>query len=440
MANPNKPKWIDRLARTFGKNSNETEDASTGRRLSRGRRTTGPIAAQSSDNEPPKQAPTVPSNSIYVPIRKSAGKRGILNLPDSAPVHSSQPVASPIPSRRVQSIATSANPLPSPKPPQLKTGTPPAVPSVLPKPNSLNISSAPISNPANRPGPPALSKQRKAAATPPKVKATLTSPTSNTQVVSPIRSWTSPAVPAIVHAKGTSSTPSSNAASATPVAPPQQQIPSAINDPAEIFHPIRVPSRITALPLLGHDNPSFRAQNKAVIKSLVQAKPGLVLRLITPASVQQRHETPLLYNDGKPVPLTTTLRQLKIGIAKQLNIQDIFLPPKATAADVQGVCNCAFARSITENGIWEMLRCRTHDSPYGDCDYPHVTTDKSQDCSVCYVELTEPCEDCRASDSACPLVSNAGCGHTFHYHCYRKHVGGGCPGGCSRSDYPRFSY
>lgn len=224
----------------------------------------------------------------------------------------------------------------------------------------------------------------------------------------------------------------------------QAQAQRPTTPPQEIFRDIQSPSRrqVKAITDTGPSNLSSpRAHNTAVIQDLMQTTPRAIIRLITPASVYQRQDiAPLLYNGGNPIPLSTTLRQLKVGIAQQLGIQDLHLPPKATAADPQHICNCAFAGSIAENGIWEMLRCRIHDSPNGDCDYPHAPTAKSKDCLVCHVGLQDPCEDCSSSDAApCPLVINAGCDHTFHYHCYKKHVGDTCPGGCSRSNLPFWS-
>jgi hypothetical protein len=171
-------------------------------------------------------------------------------------------------------------------------------------------------------------------------------------------------------------------------------------------------------------------------ETVAEAGPRPVIRIITPHSSQQIQEgRPLLYKGGEPVPLaTTTLRQLKVGIAEQLGISNLQLPPPSTAADIRKSCNCAFATSIAENGLWEMLRCRTNETSHEDCDYPHTRVRKDVDCPICLRSLREACEDCQSDQNPdCPLCVNAGCQHTFHYHCYRGYSGDNCPGGCNRS-------
>jgi Anaphase-promoting complex subunit 11 RING-H2 finger len=206
---------------------------------------------------------------------------------------------------------------------------------------------------------------------------------------------------------------------------------SATNSGEKIFRDIHI-----ALPITDSKpaTPSSKLQDPLVIEDIAKINPGVVVRLITPASAQRSDSAlPLLYNEGKKVPLNTTLRELKIGIANLLGIQNLHLPVRATAADRQKSCNCSFATSITENGLWEMLRCRIHDSPDDKCDYPHTAVNKSKVCPLCYVDLAESCEDCSSlNNSTCPLVVNAGCAHTFHYHCYRDYSGDNCPAGCPR--------
>jgi hypothetical protein len=192
---------------------------------------------------------------------------------------------------------------------------------------------------------------------------------------------------------------------------------------------ISEPSSNSAIEVLTVNNPKTG-------EAIVQSNRRLVIRVITPASAQRGHDNhgPLLYNDGKPIPLNTTLRQLKVGISQLLNVQGLRLPSKATAANVSHICNCDFGRSIVESGLWEMLRCRVHDSREGACDYPHSPVQKGTSCIICHIALTDPCEGCEDSTlDGCPLVVNAGCNHTFHHHCYRGTSNETCPGGCGRS-------
>jgi hypothetical protein len=204
---------------------------------------------------------------------------------------------------------------------------------------------------------------------------------------------------------------------------------STVTRGEDLVRPIR-PS--TMLPSV---LPERTPQASGTLQTGFEYQSGVIIRIVTPASAQNRNpNAALLYNDGAPVPLTTTLRQLKVGIAQLLGIQGVSFPPQSTAADTTSTCNCSFASSVVENGIWEMLRCRIHDATVDDCEYLHSSTDKTKDCSICAVGLTDPCETCLLKeDMPCPLVVNAGCQHVFHYHCFRKFSGDNCPGGCSRS-------
>jgi hypothetical protein len=171
------------------------------------------------------------------------------------------------------------------------------------------------------------------------------------------------------------------------------------------------------------------------VEAIARNNRRIVIRVITPSSAQSRDvKSILLYNDGKPIPLSTTLRQLKVGIARLLNVNGLSLPPKTTAATPMRLCNCAFASTIVTYGVWEMLRCRIHDSEEEGCDYPHKTIVKDKICLLCHTTLTERCQHCELGDiSDCPLVVNAGCNHTFHHHCYTQHTNETCPGGCAKS-------
>src|SRR5947207_7815587 len=110
-----------------------------------------------------------------------------------------------------------------------------------------------------------------------------------------------------------------------------------------------------------------------------------------------------------------TLRQLKLSIGNLLGIHNLYLPEKRSPPS--SICNCALARSIAKNGIWEMLQCRIHDPSDEGCGYPHVNTSKHGQCLLCHEGLAEPCQSCRDEwlvTDPCPLVSNVGCNHTFH--------------------------
>lgn len=166
-----------------------------------------------------------------------------------------------------------------------------------------------------------------------------------------------------------------------------------------------------------------------------------IIRVITPKSAQKCSDahSALLLNGGNPISLTMTLRQLKLNIGNLLSVQNLYLPEKPSSPS--SVCNCALARSIVKNGIWEMLKCRTHDSSHEDCDYPHVNTSKDGQCLLCLEALAEPCQRCQEGSGVvidpCPLVSNVGCNHTFHHHCYTEQLEKTCPGGCSISYTPK---
>jgi hypothetical protein len=175
-------------------------------------------------------------------------------------------------------------------------------------------------------------------------------------------------------------------------------------------------------------------RNTELLRSLARKQP-YVIRVITPASAQKGHDVSsiMFYNDGIPVPLNTTLGQLKTGISRLLDVQQLHLPSRLTTA-FHPICNCNFANSIVENGIWEMLRCRIHNVQTEDCDYPHEQVSKDSECSICLIDLTKPCQACEViGETDCPLVVNAGCRHTFHHHCYTGSTNENCPAGCARS-------
>src|SRR5205814_3897641 len=142
------------------------------------------------------------------------------------------------------------------------------------------------------------------------------------------------------------------------------------------------------------------------------------------------------HKNGEAIALDTTLRQLKIGIANFLGIKNLLLPHRNTTIRSSPECNCGLAQSIATNGLWEMLRCRIHNSSHSECDYPHESLEKKGECNICHFELSDPCEQCQNTDDRmndCPLVVNVGCNHIFHHHCYRSDVRETCPGGCSSS-------
>ena len=161
-----------------------------------------------------------------------------------------------------------------------------------------------------------------------------------------------------------------------------------------------------------------------------------IIRVITPESAQRSPDpnSARLLNGGNPIALTMTLRQLKESIGNLLGVHDLRLPEKRSPSSA--ICNCALARSVAKNGIWEMLQCRIHDSSDEGCGYPHVNASKDGQCLLCHEALSEPCQICQDNEviqNPCPLISNVGCNHSFHHHCYTEQVGSACPGGCSKS-------
>ena len=167
---------------------------------------------------------------------------------------------------------------------------------------------------------------------------------------------------------------------------------------------------------------------------------SIVVRIITPnsAAVGTNPMTISLFSDGKPVPISTTLRQLKKDIAKRLGVK-IELPTAATRTEnTQFHCNCDFAKSIAKYGIWDMLRCRSHVMPGDNCDYPHYPFDPTEPCAKCSRQRGDRCFECAETEHDCPLVVNVGCKHVFHQHCYLRHTGTNCPAGCSEGLVARF--
>jgi hypothetical protein len=160
---------------------------------------------------------------------------------------------------------------------------------------------------------------------------------------------------------------------------------------------------------------------------------------VVTASLASQHSDianiPLL-NNGTPVSLATTLRELKHQIATSLN-ESVHLPEHD---GLKHECNCSLAQSISRHGTWDMLRCR--DQHQRQSDYPHEDLDGSAQCVLCHMLLSHPCRRCQEGESDekyCALVINAGCKHTFHHHCYitKNQIGGflrdeSCPQGCSQ--------
>lgn len=164
---------------------------------------------------------------------------------------------------------------------------------------------------------------------------------------------------------------------------------------------------------------------------------GIPIRIITPRMAREsddHHSLPLL-NNGHPVPLSTSLRELKRMISLSLGVQVHF----PAAGDPNPECNCSLAQSIAKYGIWDMLRCRVH---LEDCKYPHAHEDPQWTgvCGLCGRTLDASCRFCLNENNDqqyCPLVLNAGCRHTFHHHCYVNYTGSEngnplCPAGCSQ--------
>lgn len=156
------------------------------------------------------------------------------------------------------------------------------------------------------------------------------------------------------------------------------------------------------------------------------------IRVITPESAMDNSH--LSYNDGQPVPLSLTLRQLKIGIAGLLKMRNLSLPRRGNSEPTTvNKCNCDFAQTISNHGIWDTLRCRLHRTDRPSCVYPHEALPRG-DCGICSLPLTQHCNECETPslyNPACPLVINTGCNHCFHHHCYMNKPGESCPQGCS---------
>lgn len=154
---------------------------------------------------------------------------------------------------------------------------------------------------------------------------------------------------------------------------------------------------------------------------------GILVRVITPTLAHEnlsRLSIPL-FNQGRRIPLSTTLRQFKMMIAQSLGRNMEF--PRVL--DSSPSCNCSFADKIASHGIWAMLRCRDHQPG---CELSHEAINNNGPCVICSVQLRSPCPRCQDNiHNSCPLVANAGCNHVFHYHCYAKQSPAhGCPAGC----------
>lgn len=181
-------------------------------------------------------------------------------------------------------------------------------------------------------------------------------------------------------------------------------------------NPHRGPVRTRAAPLAERD--------------AVPAPEGFFIRVITPELAQTHlstHNIPLL-NQGRRVPSSMTLRQLKQTIAGSLGLGVDFSRNQAMT-NTSPVCNCFLADRIATSGTWAMLRFR---DPTSRGLFPPQNVNKENDCPICSIGLNDPCGDCEARlENSCPLVENAGCGHVFHHHCYTGWTTNTCPAGCS---------
>ena len=174
------------------------------------------------------------------------------------------------------------------------------------------------------------------------------------------------------------------------------------------------------------------------INSLVDDIP---IRVITPKIAaqianNQIEETGVPYlNDGNPIPLTTTLRELKQLVATCLN-EKIHLPE--SDKNKLNECNCSLARDIAKRGVWDMLRPRHNGQKnFAACDEKFDI----EECGLCHRALSQACDTCEiqeTDETFCSVVVNAGCNHPFHHHCYvsASRIGDfsrvqKCPQGCS---------
>jgi hypothetical protein len=162
---------------------------------------------------------------------------------------------------------------------------------------------------------------------------------------------------------------------------------------------------------------------------------SIKIRFITPAwaqATESRNSIPY-FRKGAPIPLTTTLRQLKLDIAKYLNVDIQLLPPSVNVRSISSLqCNCGVGKRIAQHGIWYMLRCTGHGENI-ECDYPHESIDSNTECSLCRRRLADKCEACAEHENQdCPVVVNAGCRHIFHHDCYQQSNDKLCPAGCSK--------
>lgn len=173
------------------------------------------------------------------------------------------------------------------------------------------------------------------------------------------------------------------------------------------------------------------------------ARSGIKIRVITPA-LAQIHENvntiPLLHG-GVPVPLTTTLWDVRSRIANSLGIvlDEAMLP-------VHQECNCTFAQQIKAHGIWETNDCLGHDlSDPTVCVFRcSGREDPMADaCALCSLPIAEHHgndlglqqfghPDCTAKVS---MRTDAGCHHILHSTC-AQNKSWKCPSGCQKCELP----
>jgi hypothetical protein len=177
--------------------------------------------------------------------------------------------------------------------------------------------------------------------------------------------------------------------------------------------------------------------NASTIEKEKRPERGIFIRVITPASARKLSQNcdASLFNGGLRYPLSASLRQLKEDVAKHLSVE-IQLPSHVDLSSSTNECNCILAASVAKHGISDMLRRRESNQMSASTSREGI--DMSKECLICLNSLGDRVTSC-ANDGTggidCPLVSNAGCGHTFHHDCYVRHGGKNCPGGCSTGSF-----
>lgn len=164
---------------------------------------------------------------------------------------------------------------------------------------------------------------------------------------------------------------------------------------------------------------------------------GFRIRVITPAlaSAFEDHNFIPLFQGGIPVPGTTTIWDLRCKIANTLGGN---LNEESYATHQE--CNCAFARQIQKQGVWEKLQCSavsnasTHSCSFlieDGRDVGYAT------CAICKLSLSDSGSE-KKNDTICGslrpamafIQTNTACQHALHQHCVNEQGPWSCPLTC----------